>query len=160
MYKVQGITQAYSQAPWRKQLQWIGLFMLALILAAMVAGIYLSVSAQASTAGREIQIMYGEMEEIRRNIEDSESQLAILNSNAVMEKRAEELNFYPVESADIFYLLVPGYIDPGQASLAKPPGVTIPRAPTISPEYTESLVEWLSARVFYPASSLVREVEP
>ena len=160
MYKVQSITQAYSQAPWRKQLQWIGLFMLALILAAMVAGIYLSVSAQASTAGREIQIMYGEMEEIRRNIEDSESQLAILNSNAVMEKRAEELNFYPVESADIFYLLVPGYIDPGQASLAKPPGVTIPRAPTISPEYTESLVEWLSARVFYPASSLVREVEP
>ena len=92
MYKVQSITQAYSQAPWRKQLQWIGLFMLALIFAAMVAGIYLSVSAQASTAGREIQIMYGEMEEIRRHIEDSESQLAILNSNAVMEKRAEELD--------------------------------------------------------------------
>lgn len=140
MYKVQSITQAYSQAPWRKQLQWIGLFMLALILAAMVAGIYLSVSAQASTAGREIQIMYGEMEEIRRNIEDSESQLAILNSNAVMEKRAEELNFYPVESAEIFYILVPGYIDPGQVSLAKPPGVTIPKTATISPEYTESLM--------------------
>lgn len=160
MYKVQSFTQAYSQAPWRKQLQWIGLFMLALILAAMVAGIYLSVSAQASTAGREIQIMYGEMEEIRRNIEDSESQLAILNSNAVMEKRAEELSFYPVESVDIFYILVPGYIDPGQANLAKPPGVTVPRVPTISPEYTESLVEWLSERVFNPASSLVREVEP
>ena len=160
MYKVQSITQAYSQAPWRKQLQWIGLFMLALIFVAMVAGIYLSVSAQASTAGREIQIMYGEMEEIRRNIEDSESQLAILNSNAVMEKRAEELGFFPVESGEIIYILVPKNTDLGEAKLADPPGATIPRAPTISPEYTESLVEWLSERVFNPASPLVREVEP
>jgi cell division protein FtsB len=160
MYKVQGITQAYSQAPWRKQLQWIGLFMLVLILVAMVAGIYLSVSAQASTAGREIQIMYGEMEDIRRSIEDSESQLAFLNSNAVMEERAEELGFSQVESDDIFYILVPKYINPGQVVLADPPGATMPTVPTISPEYTESLVEWLSDRILYPASSLVQEVEP
>jgi cell division protein FtsB len=160
MYKVQGITQAYSQAPWRKQLQWIGLFMLVLILVAMVAGIYLSVSAQASTAGREIQIMYGEMEDIRRSIEDSESQLAFLNSNAVMEERAEELGFSQVESDDIFYILVPKYINPGQIVLADPPGATMPTVPTISPEYTESLVEWLSDRILYPASSLVQEVGP
>ena len=109
--------------------------MLAMILVAMVAGIYLSVSAQASTAGREIQIMYGEMEEIRRNIEDSKSQLAILNSNAVMEKRAEELGFFQVDSEEIFYILVPNYINPGEAKIADPPGATIPRAPIISPEY-------------------------
>jgi len=160
MYRVQNITQAYSQAPWRKQLQWIGLFMLALIIVAMVAGIYLSVSAQASTAGREIQIMYAEMEEIRRNIEDIESQIAYLVSNSEMEKRAEELGFLPVESDEIFYILVPGYIKPGQANLAEPPGSTLPVIPTISPEYTQSLVDWLSERVFDPASPLVQEVEP
>ncbi|MBE9473913.1 MAG: hypothetical protein IMY85_03415 [Chloroflexi bacterium] len=160
MYRVQNITQAYSQAPWRKQLQWIGLFMLALIIVAMVAGIYLSVSAQASTAGREIQIMYAEMEEIRRNIEDMESQIAYLVSNSEMEKRAEELGFLPVESDEIFYILVPGYIKSGQANLAEPPGSTLPSIPTISPEYTQSLMDWLSERVFDPASPLVQEVEP
>ena len=64
MYRVENITQAYSQAPWRKQLQWIGLFMLAMIMVAMVAGIYLSVSAQATTAGREVQIMDADMDEL------------------------------------------------------------------------------------------------
>lgn len=160
MYRVQNITQAYSQAPWRKQLQWIGLFMLVLILVAMVAGIYLSVSAQASTAGREIQIMYGEMEDIRRYIEDSKSHLAFLNSNAVMEERAEELGFSSVDADEIFYILVPNYSKPPEAKLAGPPGATMPDSPTLSPEYTESLVDWLSKRVLYPASPLVKEVEP
>ena len=160
MYRVQNITQAYSQAPWRKQLQWIGLFMLALILIAMVAGIYLSVSAQASTAGREIQIMYAEMEEVRRNIEDMESQKAILVSNAQMEKRAEELGFMRVESDEIFYILVPGYFKPEQVELAGKPRSPLPVFPKVSPEYTQSLVDWLRERVFDPASPLVQEVEP
>jgi cell division protein FtsL len=160
MYRVQNITQAYSQAPWRKQLQWIGLFMLAMILVAMVAGIYLSVSAQASKAGREIQIMYAEMEDIRRNIEDMESQIAYLVSNAEMEKRAQELGFTPVSSEDIFYILVPGYSKPDQAELAGSPGSPLPKIPTVAPEYTQSLVDWLSERVFDPASPLVKEVEP
>ena len=160
MYRVQSITQAYSQAPWRKQLQWIGLFMLVLILLAMVAGIYLSVSARASTAGREIQIMYRQMEDVSRNIEDLETHLAFMLSNTEMEKRAEELGFYPIESEEIFYILVPGYADPKQVILAEPPGSSLPSSPTISPEYTQSLFDWLSERVFYPASPLVWEVEP
>jgi cell division protein FtsL len=160
MYRVQNITQAYSQAPWRKQLQWIGLFMLISILLAMVAGIYLSVSAQASTAGRAIQIMYAEMEDVRRNIEDMESQIAFLSSNAEMEKRALDLGFAPVSSEDLFYILVPGYSNPDQIKLAGSPGSTFPNAPTVAPEYTQSLVDWLRERVFYPASPLIQEVKP
>ena len=160
MYRVQNITQAYAQAPWRKQLQWIGLFMLGLIVLAMIAGIYLSVSAQASTVGREIQIMYAEMEEIRRNIEDMESQIAYLISNSQMEKRAKELGFVQVESEEIFYILVPGYSKPDHANLAEPPGSTLPIVPTILPEYTQSLMDWLSERVFDPASPLIQEIEP
>ena len=160
MYRVQNISQAYSQAPWRKQLQWIGFFMLAMIMVAMVAGIYLSVSAQASSAGREIQIMYAEMEDVRRNIEDMESQIAFLVSNAEMEKRAQELGFMRVASEDIFYILVPGYFKPEQVELAGSPGSHLPVIPTIAPEYTQSLVDWLRERVFDPASPLVQEVEP
>jgi cell division protein FtsB len=160
MYRVENLTQAYSQAPWRKQLQWIGLFMLVLIMIAMVAGIYLSVSAQASTAGREIQIMYADMDEMRRNIENMESQFAYLVSNAEMEKRAEKLNFSPVAAGEIFYILVPGYSKPDQVTLANPSSNMRPATPTISPEYTQSLFDWLQERVFDPASPLVREVEP
>jgi hypothetical protein len=81
-------------------------------------------------------------------------------SNTEMEKRAEELGFYPIESEEIFYILVPGYADPKQVILAEPPGSSLPSSPTISPEYTQSLFDWLSERVFYPASPLVWEVEP
>ena len=159
MYQINNITQAYSQAPWRRQVQWSGLLMLVLIMVAMVAGIYLSVSAQASTAGREIQIMFGEMDDIQRNIEDLESQLAILASHDEMRTRAEELGFHSVESDEIFYILVPGYINPGQAILANSAGSSLTNVPTLSPEYTQSLLDWLQERVFNPASPLVREVE-
>ena len=40
--------QAYKQTPWRVQLQWIGLFLLGLILVAAITGIYLSINAQAA----------------------------------------------------------------------------------------------------------------
>jgi cell division protein FtsL len=160
MYRVHNITQAYSQAPWRKQLQWVGLFMLAMILVAMVAGIYLSVSAQASSAGREIQIMYSEMDEIRRNIEDMESQFAFMVSNTEMEKRAQEMGFTKVPAEDIFYIVVPGYVEPDQVDLAGSPGATFPSVATVAPEYTQSLFDWLEERVFDPASPLVQEVKP
>lgn len=160
MYRVHNFTQAYSQAPWRKQLQWIGLIMLVLVLIAMVAGIYLSVSAQASTAGREIQMMYNDMEIMRRDIENLESQLAFLDSNAEMQKRAENLGFKEIDSDEILFILVPGYLHANQIDLGNAPGSPLQSSPTLSPEYTQSLIDWISERVFYPASPLVKEVEP
>jgi hypothetical protein len=53
MDRVQSLTQAYSQAPWRKQMQIIGLFLLVLVLTALV-GIYLSVTARAAAVGRDL----------------------------------------------------------------------------------------------------------
>ncbi len=49
------IIHAYKQAPWRVQRQWIGVFLLAVIGAAMVAALYLDVTAHAALAGRQIQ---------------------------------------------------------------------------------------------------------
>src|SRR5512139_1924157 len=98
MNRVYSLTQAYSQAPWRKQLQWIGLFLLVLILAALVAGIYLSVTARAATIGRQVQGVYAEMEKAERRIEDLQTQLADLTSNTVIEQRAAELGFLPATS--------------------------------------------------------------
>jgi hypothetical protein len=160
MYRVQSLTQAYAQAPWRKQLQWIGLFLLGLILVAMTAGIYLSVSARTATVGREIQGMFLTMDDVERSIENRETQLAVLLSNSEMEKRAEALGFRPATAEETFYVQIPGYVRPEQASLASLPGHSVPDVPSISEEYTQSLLDWLRKSVFEPAAPLIQEVKP
>jgi hypothetical protein len=160
MYRVHSITQAYTQAPWRKQLQWIGLFLLGLILVAMTAGVYLSVSARTATVGREIQGMYLTMDDIERDIENKETELALLLSSTVMQKRAEGLGFHAVTAEEMFYVLIPGYVKPDQASLANPPGNFVPEVPSVSKEYTQSLLDWLRVRVFEPAAPLEQEGRP
>ena len=57
MDNVTQIVQKVRQAPWRVQRQWIGLFLLGLVVMAMVAGIYLNVTVRATLAGREIQAL-------------------------------------------------------------------------------------------------------
>lgn len=160
MNQVQSLTQAYSQAPWRKQLQWIGVFLLLLILIALVAGIYLSVSAQAASIGREIQSEYARMEQIERNIEDLQTQLADLTASTVMQERAEQLGFVPVTPDKILYIPVSDYIRPAQVTLGGPPGRNLPGPTQVSPEFTESLFDWLRERVFEPAAPLLQEVKP
>ena len=160
MNRVHVLTQAYSQAPWRKQLRWIGLFLLILILAALVAGIYLSVTSRAATIGRRIQGMYTQMEGVERNIEDLQTQLANLTSKTVMEQRAEELGFQPAGSDQMIYVAVEEYRKPEQALLGSTLGYIAPRKPDLAPEYTQSLFDWLRERVFEPAAPLLVEVDP
>ena len=80
------IIHAYKQAPWRVQRQWIGAFLLVVIGVAMVAALYLDVTARAAVAGREIQEMRFEITTIQRENADLETQLADLTSTAVMEQ--------------------------------------------------------------------------
>ena len=58
----ENIVQAYRQSPWRIQLQVVGLFLLLLVMIALVAGIYLNVTARAATIGRRIQEMQFEIQ--------------------------------------------------------------------------------------------------
>lgn len=158
MNSVQRFTQAYNQAPWRKQLQLIGLFLLILIMGALIAGIYLSVTARASTIGRSIQYMREDMEKIERDIEDLETKLAFILSNAQMENRAGDLGFRPAEPGEAVFVVVPGYAGSEAASLAQSSGPVIhPSEPALPSDYTQSLFDWLRERVFEPAAPLVRE---
>lgn len=158
MNSVQRFTQAYQQAPWRKQLQLIGLFLLVLIMGALVAGIYLSVTARATTVGRGIQEMRADIERIEREIEDLQTELAYILSNAQMQERAIELGFRPAEPGEAVYVVVPGYTRPEVVTLAQTPGPAVHRSsPALPEDYTQSLFDWLRERVFEPAAPLVRE---
>src|SRR3970040_407723 len=108
---------AYKQAPWRVQRQWIGAFLLILIGAAMVAALYLDVTARAAVSGREIQELRFQITAIRRTNADLETQLANLTSTAEMQRRALELGYRPVKPGELDYVPVSGFVVPEPAIL-------------------------------------------
>src|SRR4030065_1247211 len=164
MENIHQITHAYSQAPWRKQMYMIGVILLILVSAAIIAGIYLNVTARAAAVGRQIQEMqvrvYGyhyltsdagevtvPIEELEQRIANLTSQLAILTSYKVMQERVKDLNLDPIEADHIEYIEVPGYIDRQTTSLAPPPEPVVVNASAIDPQFKESLFEWVTEQV-------------
>src|SRR5512136_2085308 len=100
MTRTNKTTHAYLQAPWRKQTYMIGVILLLLVCVAIIAGIYLNVTARAAAVGREIQEMqvrvYGyhyltggagdssvPIEELEQQIANLNSQLAYLTSYTI-----------------------------------------------------------------------------
>ena len=139
------IIHAYKQAPWRIQRQWIGAFLLALIGVAMIAALYLDVTARAAVAGREIQELRFELATIRRANADLETQLGNLTSTAEMQRRGLELGYRPVKPGELDYVPVPGFVVPEPAILLAAEDALLPVQP-IPFEYTQSLLEWIGER--------------
>ncbi len=137
---------AYAQAPWRIQRQWIGGLLLAALGLAMVASLYLDVTSQAAIAGRGIQDMSNQILAVQQNNADLQSQLAVLTSTSAMEARAKTLGYQPVDPTQLDYILVPGYVAP-RPSILMGNGPLRPSAPSIPPEYTESLIAWLGEQL-------------
>ena len=140
------IIHAYKQAPWRVQRQWIGAFLLVVVGMAMIAALYLDVTARAAVAGREIQEMRFEITAIQRANADLETQLADLTSTAEMQRRASELGYRPVKPGELDYVAVPGFVPPEPAILLAAEDTIQPRH-ALPSEYTQSLIEWLDERI-------------
>jgi cell division protein FtsL len=140
------IIHAYRQAPWRIQRQWIGAFLLALICAAMIAALYLDVTARTAVEGREIQEMRVLITTVQRENADLETQLADLTSTEVMQRRAETLGYRPVQPGELDYMAVPGFVTP-EPDILLAAEDTVPRRETLPAEYTQSLLEWFDDRL-------------
>jgi hypothetical protein len=141
MNNVNQIVRKVRQAPWRVQRQWIGLFLLGLVLLAMVAGIYLNVTMRATLAGRESISLQAMNTTNQRVNADLETQLAGLISIEAMQKRADDMDFQPADPTDITFVAVPGYLGQSAVDLSKPGG-NQPESPAILPEYTESWIDY------------------
>lgn len=137
------IVQAYRQAPWRIQVQWIGLFALGLLLVALVAGFYLNITTRAATAGSEVQDMLYQTQNQEHDIADLNTKLGLISSSTVMDKRAVDLGFIPISSGKVRYVVVPGYTPRDTPDMAPPPDNGVVQAPLILPDYTQSLWDWL-----------------
>jgi hypothetical protein len=158
MINVTHLTHAYRQAPWRIQRQWAGAFLVGVLALAMISALYLDVTSQKAIIGREIQTLQYDTSEIQRENADMQTRLASLLSTRTMEARALAMGFRPAESGEIQYLVVPGYVRSTGVSLAiaRPPT----SAPSIPPEYTQSLLDWISNYLQSPASGIAGGVLP
>jgi hypothetical protein len=137
---------AYRIAPWRIQRQWIGNALLAVVILAMVAALYLNVTSRTAIAGREIQDLMISIAASQQVSSDLQTQLASLTSSSAFEVRARALGFRPIEPNEVEYLIVPGYaastvVDLSSTSLPQLSALTIP------PEYNQSLLDWFDQAI-------------
>jgi cell division protein FtsL len=158
MESVKRFTQAYSQTPWRKQVRTIVSFLMFLVMVALVAGVYLGVSARTVAVGHDIQGMMRDIERMRRSNADLETTLAFLTSTSVMEARASEMGFRPARAEELSYFLVPGYQSRKEAVIAPHPGLQVVEPAPYIPAFTESLIDWLRDNAIRP--ELLMEVQP
>lgn len=144
MNKINQLFQTYKQASWRTQLQWIGLFMIALACIGIVSAFYVNVTSRKALAGREIAAAKENILAMQHNISELESEIASVGSTRNMQERAAALGFIPAKPEEFVYILVPGYTPKPAFSLA-PKAVPNP-APILLPEYSESLFDWFTDR--------------
>ncbi len=159
MDRVLNFTQAYLQTPWRKQLQGIGIFLTILVVILLASGIFVSVTARTAAVGKAIQRHRLEIDELEFQIANMESQLALLTSTSVMKQRAFEMGFRTVRAEEITYVFVPGYTGRGHVQFAEPSQPAKVSVAVISPEFTQSWVDWLVQQFRVPLLPLA-EIEP
>jgi len=137
--------KVYKDTPWQRQQQWIALFLLVVVAVGLAAGLYLNITARAALAGREIQLLEGEIVANERANADIETRLSGLLSNETLRQRASALGYQPVDMETIIYVVVPGYVGRQPVAL----GNNQPEAVSASfaPEFTQSLFDWVNEQV-------------
>lgn len=140
--------QAYKQAPWRIQIQWIGLFLLVLVLFSAVAGVYLNISQQAAAKGRKIQSLEYKMGLINNEIAELTTDLAEAQSADKMAERAEKLGFRLLDPTTAIYLEIPGYNPDAGVILAPPRAQIINEAAVVQSSYKSSLWDWFVKNIW------------
>ncbi len=145
--------QAYKQAPWRRQIQSIGLSLLPVVAIAVIIFLYLIISAQAATAGLQIMDLHYEEEEILRTIANQRTQLAWITSYSQMQKRAERMGYEAAQESNLHYITIAGYQGQNVVLIAPPPGIEIESALLVNEWYNQSLSNWFLDTFFIASSN-------
>ncbi len=145
--------QAYKQAPWRRQIQSIGLSLLPVVAIAIIISLYLIISAQAAAAGLHIMNLHYDEEEILRVIANRRTQLAWITSYSQMQKRAEILGYEVASESNVHFIIIEGYQGQNAVLIAPPPGFENKSASFINELYNQSLSNWFLDTFFISSSS-------
>jgi len=129
----------------RFQRQWVIFFVAVIGMLALLAALYLNVTASASIAGRQIQSLEIDIVTNEQVNADLETQIATLMSDSVLQQRAQVMGFVPVDRTKLEYIVVPGYFPSRPVSMVS---AAVPvEALTSSPEFNETLIDWISKQV-------------
>ncbi len=141
-----------SDVPVRFQREWLVLFSAGVVFLALIAGLYLNVTARAAISGREIQNLEAQISANQRVNADLKTQIAILLSNNTLHKRATEAGFETVSTENLEYMVVPGYFPSQGVKLVTPENNT--DVLSVSPEFSESLFDWVARQMKNAATPL------
>ena len=149
--------QAYKQAPWRRQIQSIGLSLLPVVAIAVIIALYLIISGQAAAAGLQIMNLHYEEEEILRTIANQRTQLAWITSYSQMQKRAEKMGYEAAPEINVHYITIVGYQGQNAVLIAPPPGIGNDTALLVNELYNLSLSNWFLDTFFIASSNGIGE---
>ena len=88
-----------------------------------------------------------------------QSQLAMLESDAVMRQRAKELGFRPATPNEIIHIDVSGYQRREQVDLSYSTQPNAANRVVLSPAFTQSWVDWVQVKLRTPLA-LITDVQP
>lgn len=146
------ILRRYRDLPWQAQRQWIIVVLAAILVSALVAGLYLNVTARAAITGRQIQTLEQQIVLNQRINADLQAQIAVQLSVSNLERRAERMGFQPIQRDEIQYVVVPGYFPQNAVSFQnEPASQSILLA---DPAFKQSLLDWLHKEITAAANPL------
>jgi hypothetical protein len=134
--------QAFQQAPWRVQIQRLGLIFIGLVIFGLTAGLYLSITANSYATGVEAQQYENRRDELQRDIANMRTQKALFITSSIVEKRSKDLKFEAPSQDKLIYLVVPGYTG-RQLDIKTSPASQEIKHSLIKPAFTQSLWEFL-----------------
>jgi len=115
-------------------------------------------SEKAAATGRQIQNLEAEINTLDLEINDISSQLASITSIKNMEERVKDLDMVQLDPQQALYLEVPGYVSKETAILAPALSKNKVETPTLLPEFTSSLWDWLRSKI--SQTNLTSEAQP
>lgn len=134
------LVRAFKQAPWRVETQVIAALAAIMVVVIAISGMYLAEASRAAVAGRDVQSLEEQRDDLLRQNDLLRAEIARVQSVARVEERAREMGFTPATIDNLEFLAISENIFATQM-----PAVTANDNQPVSdiPAYNETLGEWL-----------------
>lgn len=113
-----------------------------IILVALLGAVYLTQASRIAATGRQVQILQGDLTDIKRVNSTLERQIAEAQSLPLLQERARALGYVQANPNDIEYLVIPDY-PTGPPPIAAPPPEAVP---TPEPILTIQAALWYAVK--------------
>ncbi len=137
------IQQAVRRSQWRPTRTFVTIATLALIVAIIIGGLYLSQSANTSAMGRQLEALIAERNNLEQTNEQLRADIASLRGVGRLLTRAGELGFVSASQNQILYVVSDSYNPRRQEEIELSDSITEHDQTTTAPVYDESFTGWV-----------------